>query len=57
MKEIYDMELAQIRELIRKDHTQLDQLMADGSGYELMKAMVRIETASKLFQQRLAELK
>lgn len=57
MKEIYDMELAQLTEKIRQDHTKIDQLMANGEGYELMKAMKRIETASQLFQQRLAELK
>ena len=57
MKEIYDMELATLREILRKNHTELDQLMADGMGYDLMKAMTRIETAAKLFQQRLADLK
>lgn len=57
MREIYDFELAALRETLRKNHNELDQLMADGRGYDLMKAMTRIETAAKLFQQRLAEIK
>lgn len=57
MKEIFDLELASLVETMRKDQTAVDQLMADGQGYELMKAMKRIELASQLFQQRLAEIK
>ena len=54
---INDYELTDCIVKLQQDARGLNYLEREGQGYELMKALHRIEIASQLAQQRLAEIK
>ena len=51
-----DMELDRALAKMHLDDRKVDELRREGKGYELMKALKRVELASQLAQARLAEL-
>jgi hypothetical protein len=57
MNTINDVELTTYISKLQLDARALNALEREGQGYELLKALHRIELAAQLAQQRLAEIK